>query len=262
MGYPNDSLILLSLMNRYFLEFAYNGKAYNGWQSQPNAIGVQQKIEEALFTLFRENISLTGAGRTDTGVHAAQMFAHFDTAFPLFSGSEKWLYKLNRILPDDIGIYRIIPVNSDAHARFHAISRTYQYHFITRKDPFYADTAWLLYREPDWKRMAEAASFLTGYSDFEAFSKSHAGHKTSLCRVTEAQFVFSPHHIVFQITADRFLRNMVRAIVGTLVEIGNGQRSLESIREIMESRDRKKAGASAPAHGLTLFRIQYPESVF
>ncbi|MDR1500647.1 MAG: tRNA pseudouridine(38-40) synthase TruA [Tannerellaceae bacterium] len=247
-------------MNRYFIYLAYNGRNYCGWQIQPNGPAVQQCLEKALTTLFRHHIAVVGAGRTDAGVHARLMVAHFDSAetignLPLLAD------RLNRLLPKDIAIDRIIPVREDAHARFDALRRTYHYYVTTRKDPFNGATT-LFLRGIDFDAMNKACPELYRHTDFTSFSKLHTDVKTNNCRITYAGWEKDNDIWKFTITADRFLRNMVRAIVGTLFEVGRGKITAGGFKDIIEARDRGKAGSSAPAHALFLADITYPEDVF
>jgi tRNA pseudouridine38-40 synthase len=247
-------------MERYFIFLAYNGKNYCGWQIQPNGLSVQEKLEQCLSLLLRSPISVTGAGRTDTGVHARKMAAHFD-----YDGSdlnpETLADKLNRILPFDIAVYSIVPVPATAHARFDAISRTYKYYLVQMKNPFCYDTAYKITHPLDFERMNRAAALLPEYTDFTAFSKLHTDVKTNNCRVKKAEWEKEGEFWVFTIEADRFLRNMVRAIVGTLLDVGRGKLSVAGFQEIIESKDRRKAGTSAPAHALFLHEIEYKEQM-
>jgi len=245
---------------RYFLSFSYNGAAYHGWQIQPNAISVQEVLEKALSTLLRSTIEVVGAGRTDTGVHARQMYAHFDTLQSF--DSSKLVFRLNSFLPKDIAIKDIKKVSSEAHARFDATQRTYEYWVVQEKDPFLDSGAHGIYRELDVSAMNEAATLLMEYKDFACFSKSNTDVKTFICDVREAFWKKNTEKLVFTISADRFLRNMVRAIVGTLLEVGIRKREPEQIREIIASKDRSKAGASVPAKGLYLTKVVYPETIF
>lgn len=245
---------------RYFLELAYNGRNYFGWQVQPNQISVQEAIETRLSKILGQKISIVGAGRTDTGVHAKKMYAHFD-----FDGElKKDLVKhLNSFLPKDIAIYKIHEMDPEAHARFDATSRSYNYHISPQKNPFAFDGAWVFNRNLDLDKMNDAAQLLIKKGDFGSFAKLHTDVKTNICDVTEA-FWFEAENgqYVFQITADRFLRNMVRAIVGTLVEIGIGKISKEDLVQIIADQNRGSAGASAPAQGLYLVDVQYPKELF
>lgn len=245
---------------RFFIELAYHGKNYHGWQQQPDAISVQQVVQDRLATLLREQVAIVGAGRTDTGVHASQMFAHFDTAKE-FDASEL-CFRLNAFLPADIAVRRIFAVDSLAHARFDALSRSYEYHITFKKDPFADDRSWHLYHRPDIDTMNQAAKHLIGKQDFQCFSRSNTDVKTYYCDIKQANWIETePDQLVFAITADRFLRNMVRAIVGTLVEIGLAKRSVGSMVKLISSRDRNLAGPSAPAQGLFLTAVRYPNSI-
>ncbi len=244
---------------RYFIELAYNGTAYHGWQSQPNALTVQQLIEEAMSLLLKSDISIVGAGRTDTGVHARQMFAHFDHDDKL--DTSELVYKLNSILPRDIAIKRIFITGDDAHARFGARSRTYQYLITTVKDPFANDLKYCFKPTLNLHSMNEAANILLGSHNFKCFSRAHSDVKTYTCEVTNAVWTKTGDQLKFEISADRFLRNMVRAVVGTLIDVGQGKISLEQFQSILESQDRSEAGASAPAQGLYLTKIEYPKSI-
>ncbi len=240
---------------RYFIEFAYSGKNYFGYQVQPREITVQQVLEEALSTLLREKIKTTGAGRTDTGVHARKMFAHFDTEALL---PEDLDYKLNSFVPADIAIQRIFPVRADLHARFDATYRTYEYYIATRKNPFTQDSAWQLWRRPlSIEKMNEACKILFEYQDFTSFAKLHTDTKTNNCTIYKAFWEQQGALLKFTISADRFLRNMVRAIVGTMVEIGNGKMQPEDLRAVIERKHRNAAGGSAPPQGLFLVDVGY-----
>ena len=241
---------------RYFIELSYNGKNYHGWQIQPDAISIQEKINNALSTILRTNINIVGAGRTDAGVHASQMFAHFDIDKVL---DENFTYKLNAILPNDIVVYKTFLVNNDAHARFDANNRSYEYKIWLGRNPFLLDTTWqLLYKDININAMNEAAQILYDYNDFECFSKVKTDVNTFICKVTEAKWILNGSNLIFYISADRFLRNMVRAIVGTLLDVGLGKKSVTNFREIIESKNRSKAGVSVPAKGLFLTNVSYP----
>ena len=247
---------------RYFIYLAYDGTAYHGWQRQPNGLSVQERIEEALSLLLRRETAVTGAGRTDAGVHARLMVAHADLP-TLLPTPEEWVHRLNRLLPSDIVIYRICPVRADAHSRFDALSRTYHYYIACRKDPFQGRYRWVMDgKRLDIDRMNEAASHLLRYTDFTSFSKLHTDVKTNNCRITRAGWSLTGNDLVFEITADRFLRNMVRAIVGTLVDVGRCKLSVADFCAIIEARDRCKAGTSAPGNALFLTDITYPEELF
>ena len=248
-------------MRRYFIYLGYNGKNFNGWQIQPNGITVQQSIEEALATLLRKPVPVVGAGRTDAGVHARLMVAHFDWEDEVadLSFLEE---KLNRLLPKDIAIYQIVPVIPEAHARFDATSRTYKYYITTKKDPFNYDLVYKMSGKIDFERMNDACRILFDYIDFTSFSKLHTDVKTNNCRIYEAGWLQDGDVWVFTIRADRFLRNMVRAIVGTLLEVGRGKLTLEGFRNVIEQKDRCKAGISVPGHALFLVNVTYPEHLF
>ena len=241
---------------RYFLEFAYKGTHYHGWQYQPNAISVQETLNKALTTLFKKEIDLVGAGRTDTGVHAKQMFAHFDLEESI--DIPFYIHKLNSFLPKDIAIVNIYLVHDDAHARFDAIKRTYEYHIHTKKDVFESDDSWYYQNELNVDKMNEACKILFNHSDFECFSKVNTDVNTFNCTIYEANWTQENSRLIFTISADRFLRNMVRAIVGTMVNIGLEKISVDHLTEIIESKDRNKAGFSVPAQGLYLTKVEYP----
>lgn len=249
-------------MHRYFMYLAYNGTHYCGWQKQLNGPSIQQCLETALATLLRTPTPLTGAGRTDAGVHARRMVAHFDCAEPVVKLSVL-AEKLNRLLPKDIAIERIVPVRADAHARFDALSRTYQYVIAGRKNPF--EREWVLRMSLDgldFVRMNEACRVLVGTMDFTSFSKLHTDVRTHICRIYQAGWEPDGARWVFTVRADRFLRNMVRAIVGTLFEVGRGKRTVADFRQVIEARNRSLAGDSAPGKGLSLTDVAYPDSVF
>lgn len=245
--------------NRYFLEISYDGTAYHGWQLQPNAITVQEVLNTALRTILREPIETIGAGRTDTGVHAKQLFVHLDSASSkLKDDPGKCVHALNALLPEDIAVRQIIQVNSEAHARFDATERSYEYHVHFTKNPFLVNRSWLMRDRPDLAKMNEAARQLLGKQDFSCFSKSNTQVFTNICDITRAEWQESDNGMVFHVTADRFLRNMVRAIVGTLMEIGTRGKPVSFIDEVLASGDRSRAGISVPAQGLYLSRIVYP----
>lgn len=244
---------------RYFIDLSYFGKAYHGWQVQPNAITVQEEVERVLSTYLRQEIKVTGAGRTDTGVHARQLVAHFDA--PDLGDLKQFCYKINAFLPNDIAFNQVYPVRADAHARFDAVARSYEYHIATRKDPFTQELAFQVPGELDVAPMNQAASILLKYTDFEAFSRTGSDVKTFNCQLTHAAWEVLPEGLIFTISADRFLRNMVRAVVGTLLEVGLGKCDLEQFRSIIQSKDRSKAGASAPAKGLYLTKVTYPDNI-
>lgn len=245
---------------RYFVRFSYFGKSYHGWQRQPNAVTVQQLLEEAYSTLLRKEVCLMGAGRTDAGVHAREMFAHYDLEKPV--QGKDLIYRLNALLPDDIAVQEIRPVQAEAHARFDAVERSYEYRTIIKKDPFETDRAYYLKQVPDLGKMNEAAAMLLEFTDFKCFSKSNTDVKTYYCHLKKAVWTREDHMLIFSVTADRFLRNMVRAIVGTLLEVGLGSKGLEDVKGIIKSRDRSQAGVSVPAKGLYLTQVRYPDSLF
>jgi tRNA pseudouridine38-40 synthase len=245
---------------RYFLSLSFDGSSFFGWQRQAgNLPTVQKLLEQALEILLRSPAEVTGAGRTDTAVHARIFYAHFDSATPV---STDLTYRLNRILPPQIAIHNITQVNNQAHARFSAVSRTYTYRICTRKDPFEIGRSWHFEQALDLEKMQSAADMLLGRKDFGCFSKSNTQVKTNICQVMSAKWSRKDHIFEFEITADRFLRNMVRAIVGTLVDVGLGKLSLEEFPQILESRNRSMAGYSAPGCGLFLSDISYPEEVW
>ena len=242
---------------RYFLELSFDGTDFHGWQRQPNAPSVQQHLEEAMSLLLACAIEVVAAGRTDAGVHADQMVVHFDSESVIDSAD--LLHRLNRFLPASIAIHDMFAVSAEAHARFDALSRRYCYRISTVKNPFNDRYAWQLIHPLDLDLMNEAAAFLLGTQDFECFSKAHTDVKTFICTVTHAAFEKKANEIHFEIQADRFLRNMVRAIVGTLVEVGMHKRSAESMVQLIASKSRAQAGVSVPAKGLSLVAIEYPD---
>ncbi|MDR2868229.1 MAG: tRNA pseudouridine(38-40) synthase TruA, partial [Bacteroidales bacterium] len=236
---------------RYFVELAFDGTPFYGWQIQNNAITVQETLEQAFSLLMDEKIALTGCGRTDSGVHAKQFFAHFDTEKEMTPANCRQLtYRLNALLPKTIAIFNIFQVENDRHARFDANSRTYCYYVIASKDPFLLPFALPIYRPLNVDLMNEAALILFEYDDFTSFSKLHTDTKTNLCQIILAEWTEEKDRLIFTIQANRFLRNMVRAIVGTLIEVGSGKLSIAGFREIIEKKDRALAGTSAPAHAL------------
>ena len=241
---------------RYFLKLSYNGAPFHGWQVQPNAVSVQSTIEEALSTVLRENISIVGAGRTDTGVNARQMYAHFDydKEIPDFG---KLINSLNRLVGKDIAIYDIIKVADDAHARFDATARTYKYFVTHQKSPFLYPLSWHCPQSLDYEKMNEACEVLKRHIDFTSFSKLHTDVKTNNCRIDYAHWQKEGEMMVFTITADRFLRNMVRAVVGTLVEVGRGKISVDEFEQIIVKKDRCSAGTSMPPQALFLWKVNY-----
>jgi tRNA pseudouridine38-40 synthase len=246
-------------MSRYFIEISYLGTHYHGWQLQPNATTVQMVIEDSLKLLTGSLIKTTGAGRTDTGVHARHFTAHFNSEHPLFDTVSHCVYKLNCILPADISVNDLYPVKPEAHARFSALSRTYEYKLCRHKDPFETALSWHLSRALDIAAMNQAARKLMEYTDFTSFSKLHSDVKTNQCHIMEAIWSDDTGKIIFTIKADRFLRNMVRAIVGTMIEIGQGKIDIQGFADIIAGKDRRLAGFSVPAHGLYLVDIAYPD---
>lgn len=249
------------MKQRYFIELQYDGSNFAGWQIQPNANTVQAEIENSISTITRQIIAVTGCGRTDAGVHARFFVAHFDS--DLFFEKheiELLVYKLNRFLPNSINILKIYPVKPEAHARFDAISRTYKYYLNTNKNPFIERHAWYFSGNFDFELMNETAELLFIFSDFTSFSKLHTQTKTNNCKVMHAKWTYENRTWVFSIKADRFLRNMVRAIVGTLLDVGRGHITPSEFVKIIEQKERQKAGQSVPAHGLFLEEIEYPKN--
>ncbi|MCC8020357.1 MAG: tRNA pseudouridine(38-40) synthase TruA [Rikenellaceae bacterium] len=251
---------------RYFIEMSYKGTDYHGWQVQVNAVSVQGVLEEALSKLLRSEVEVTGAGRTDTGVHASYFVAHFDTAAAVYGdedGRAGFVYHLNALLPRDIAVRSVTLVDGEAHARFDARLREYRYFLLPYKDAFRSDTAWY-YRGPlDTDAMNAAAGLLPEYEDFTTFCKLHSGNKTNICRVSFARWERQQDGgLVFTIRADRFLRNMVRSLTGTLTDVGKGKMSVEGFRDALAAKDLSRAGNTAPAAGLFLSDIRYPDEIF
>lgn len=241
---------------RYFVYFAYDGTRYHGWQLQPDAHSVQAELQQALSTLLRGDVEVVGAGRTDAGVHARMMVAHFDWNAAI--DCKQMAYRLNKLLPRDIAIHRMERVDDELHARFSATSRTYHYYLHTVKDPFARAYSLELHYNLDFEAMNRAAGLLLTYDDFGAFCKSHTDVKTTICHLTEARWIpIEDNHWFFRITANRFLRNMVRAVVGTLIEVGRGRISEEDFIRIVEGRKRTAAGESVPANALFLEEVKY-----
>ncbi len=252
-----------NLPNRYFIKLAYNGKNYHGWQMQDNAITIQSVINDALSKLLEEEINVTGCGRTDTGVHAKEFYAHFDINKILNKNDwDNIVFKLNNFLNDSIVIFNIIHVKPDSHARFDAISRTYQYFISRQKDPFDNDFSYYVYGDINIDLMNEGAKILYEYEDFTSFSKLHSDVKTNNCKILDTKWIEREDKLIFTITADRFLRNMVRAIVGTLLDVGKKKISFKDFRKIIESKNRSDAGYSVPAKGLFLTKIEYPDDIY
>lgn len=247
---------------RYFLELRYDGGAYFGWQRQPDRPSVQQTLERALATLLRMPVIVTGAGRTDTGVNASYYVAHFDTDTPV-GDTGQTVRKLNFLLPGDIAVHTLTLVGDEAHARFSACEREYRYFIEPRKNPFTRSGTWQYFVPLDVVRMNEAAALLMQYADFTSFAKLNSNNKTNLCRVAHADWTADSHGVLcFTIRADRFLRNMVRALVGTLVDVGRGRYTPADFRAIVESRDLSRSSAGAPAQGLFLSDVRYPAGIF
>lgn len=248
---------------RYFITLSYDGSAYCGWQRQPDTPTVQQTLEQALSTLLREPVEVVGAGRTDTGVNASRYVAHFDSE--AVKDCAQLVYKLNLILPQDIAVQSVREVRADAHARFDAIEREYTYYLSQRKNPFRRHSAWQYYVPLDVERMNEAARALVEWDDFTSFAKLNSNNKTNICRVVRAEWHKDAEDeslLIFTIRADRFLRNMIRAIVGTLVDVGRGRYTVEEFRDILHSLDLSRSSAGAPAQGLFLSDVQYDENVY
>lgn len=252
--------IAMTETRRYFMEVAYDGSNYHGWQYQNNAISVQEAIQQALLVLFKNPIGIMGSGRTDTGVHSKQQFLHFDS--PLTIESEDFLKRINGILPSDIAVNNIFPVLPNAHARFDAVWRKYEYHIIFRKDPFLLGKAWHCYYPLDVPAMKAAAALLLNYSNFQCFSRTNTEVKSFDCKIKSAHWEQIDHGLIFNIEANRFLRGMVRAIVGTLIKVGRGMLDNEGFIDIIESRNRANAGSSAPPQGLYLSKVTYPDKIF
>lgn len=244
---------------RYFIELSYNGKAYHGWQNQPKSISVQEIIEDSLSKLLSDTIAIVGAGRTDAGVHASQMFAHFDTEVTFIE--KDLVYKLNSFLPKDIAVHTIFKVKPNAHARFDALSRTYVYRITLKKNVFTFDNVFYLKYDLNVDKMNEACKVLFMYKDFQCFSKTKTDVKTFDCDIMKAEWFFKEDELHFTIKADRFLRNMVRAIVGTMINIGIGKLNVEDLHTIIASKNRSEAGFSVPAHALYLIEVAYPNNI-
>jgi tRNA pseudouridine38-40 synthase len=240
---------------RYFLHMAYKGTAYHGWQRQSNSITVQEVLEDVLRKINQQHTGVTGCGRTDTGVHAADFYAHVDLQT---KDTSNLAYQLNSVLPSDIAIYKVIPVAENAHSRFDATSRTYQYKIHHRKDPFFQEHSYYHQKPLDIEAMNTACNSLLGRKEFTSFARLHGAQRTDFCEVREAHWTSDGIHTLFTITADRFLRNMVRAIVGTLLDVGLGKLDRDGFDKVIQAKDRSAAGTSAPASGLYLSRVEYP----
>ncbi len=245
-------------MKRYFIKLAYDGTGYHGWQVQKNAHTVQAELEQKIGLMLKQPVAITGCGRTDTGVHASEYYAHFEVDNLRFTEKD-FVFKLNRFLPNDIAVYDVFKVDADMHARYSALSRTYKYYINQIKDPFNRQFSYFYNGPLDIERMNIAAALLMQFNDFTSFSKLHTQTATNLCGISEATWkYFEQRKLVFTITADRFLRNMVRAIVGTLLEIGKGKMPPETIADIIEAKNRAEAGFSVSAKGLFLTEVKYP----
>ncbi len=249
------------MKTRYFIKLSFKGSNYHGWQIQPNANTVQQVLNEDFSLLLGEKVQVTGCGRTDTGVHARIFYAHLDCSGKLVKNQDL-LFKINKKLPADIAIHKFLPVRADAHARFDALSRTYEYHIQRRKEVFTNEYAHYVYGILDTEAMQSASDILKDYTDFTSFSKVDTETKTNNCKIQLAHWDITEDTMVFTIKADRFLRNMVRAIVGTLLDVGFRRIDLDGFRQIIENRSRSDAGTSAPARGLFLTDVQYPAEIF
>ena len=244
---------------RYFIEIAFHGAAYAGWQKQPNDTTVQYVLEKALYTVFQSEVACVGAGRTDAGVHASFFIAHFDVEEDLDEG--QFIFKMNQLLPHDVSVRDVHPVNANAHARFDAVSRTYEYYITQQKDPFRLDRATYIKKLLSVDLMNQAAEVLMDFKNFKCFSKVNTQVHTYNCSIKKAFWEQKEHLLIFKIQADRFLRNMVRAIVGTLIEVGLRKRSIDELRQVIKSENRSEAGKSMPAHALFLTDIAYPENI-
>lgn len=244
---------------RYFVQLSYKGTHFHGWQVQPNAVSVQEALNKAFSLKLDQEIYLVGAGRTDAGVHAKEMWAHFD-----YDGNlpDDLVYHLNRLLVQDIAIQSIVKVEDDAHCRFSATGREYKYYINRSKDPFKQDLAYQYISDLDVAKMQGASNVLLDYQDFTSFSRSNTQTKTNNCDVAQAIWHQEGDDLIFTIRADRFLRNMVRAIVGTILAVGTGKLEIEDFKKIIEAKDRTKAGESAPAHGLFLTKVEYPKEIW
>jgi tRNA pseudouridine38-40 synthase len=253
---------MIPVKTRYFLFLSYKGTNFHGWQIQPQAVTVQKTLDSALSLVLNENVSTIGAGRTDAGVHALAFCAHFDSFKPDLISDKKLIFRLNRLLPKDIAVKSIRKVLPDANARYSAISRTYEYFVSRTKDPFSEASSWFIHGNIDIDSMNAACRILLKYSDFTSFSKLHSDTKTNLCRIDYAHWSEKGDILVFTIRSDRFLRNMVRAITGTMIDIGFGKIDAEQFEAIIIAKDRCSAGKSAPAKGLFLTDIEYPEEIF
>lgn len=246
--------------DRYFLRLQYHGAAFHGWQKQPNALAVQEVLEKAVSTLLGQPTEVIGAGRTDTGVHAAEMFAHFDA--PSGLDLDQLAFRLNAFLPESIAILAVIPVVQEAHARFSAQARTYEYHIHWRKDAFLNDRSWYVRQQPDLEALQAAAALMLQFDEFSAFARSNDAATHHRCDIMQSVWEHQNDRSLYRVTANRFLRNMVRAMVGTMMEVGRGKMELEQLAAVIASGDRRQAGESAPPQGLFLTRVEYPEAIF
>lgn len=245
---------------RFLLQLSYNGTSFHGWQRQNNAPSIQQEIEEKLTTIFQQNTAIVGCGRTDTGVHASQYFAHFETEIEFDTST--LLHKLNSMLPQGVAAQGVSAITNNGHARFSATKRSYEYHITKVKNPFAADLAYKCNLQLDLNRMNKACAMMLGEKDFGCFCKANADNHTNICNVSEAKWIETDTMFIFSISANRFLRNMVRAIVGTMLEIGQKKMSLEGFQTVLDSKDRTFAGPSVPPHGLYLTVVDYPSEIF
>ena len=242
-------------MQRYFLELSFSGMNYSGWQRQKNGKSVQEELDRAISTLLQDDIQTQGCGRTDKGVHAEQFYVHFDTDRKI---PKKWVFKLNRFLPADIAIHEVYKVTADQHARFDAISRTYKYIISYKKDPFLKNEAMFIYKKLDLKKLNEASRLLLKHEDFQCFSRTRTSVKNFICNITEVKWIEKNDRLIFYITANRFLRGMVRAIVGTLIKVGSNEITKDAFTMVIKSKDRRQAGSSVTASGLSLVNLEYP----
>ncbi len=246
-------------MQRYFLELAYKGTAYSGFQIQDTGVTIQSELTEALHTIFRTDFQLTGSSRTDAGVHAEQNYFHFDTDLAF---TDKQVYNLNAVLSKDIAVKKVSKVNTDAHCRFDAISRTYRYSIIRSKDPFLTETAWLYPFSINKEALDEAADIVRGYADFTSFSKRNTQVKTFNCSIELSQWVELDGLLLYEVRSNRFLRGMIRGLVATMLKVARGTISINDLRNILEAKDCSRADFSAPAHGLCLTNVRFPEAIF
>lgn len=258
---PISLFLLKKKLQRYFIQLCFKGTPFNGWQKQQNAPSVQEAIEKGLSTLMHGPIEVVGAGRTDTGVHAKYYIAHFDSP-TIIEDTNDFIYHLNKILPFEIAVQNIVRVTPEAHARFDALSRTYCYQITQAKDPFRKDQSYHVGYPLDVKLLNDASSQLLKYEDYTSFCKLHSDNKTNICHVFQANWQKVENDYIFTIKADRFLRNMVRAIVGTILDVGRNKISIDKFIEIIETKDRSAASTSSPAHGLYLIDVEYPEKIF